>query len=59
MINMLIEALMLTKMWPIYALLVITALYFIVWDIIERINTLNEREVQNNDYDVSCKGRAL
>lgn len=36
MINMLIEELMLAKLWPIYTLLAITALYFIVWGIIEK-----------------------
>lgn len=36
MINMLIKELMLTKLWPVYALLAITALYFIVWGIIEK-----------------------
>ena len=36
MINILIEGLMLAKTWPIYVLLTITAIYFIVWDIIEK-----------------------
>lgn len=36
MISALIETLELAKTWPIYALLVITALYFIIWDIIEK-----------------------
>ena len=36
MINMLVEELMLAQLWPVYALLAITALYFIVWGIIEK-----------------------
>lgn len=36
MINILIEELMLARLYPVYILLVITALYFIVWDIIEK-----------------------
>lgn len=36
MMNALIEGLMLAKLWPVYVLLVVTALYFIVWGIIEK-----------------------
>lgn len=36
MINILIEELMLAKLYPVYILLIVTALYFIVWDIIEK-----------------------
>lgn len=36
MMNMMIEALMLAKLWPVYVLLIITAIYFIVWGIIEK-----------------------
>jgi hypothetical protein len=36
MMNTLIDALMLAKLWPVYVLLVVTALYFIIWSIIEK-----------------------
>lgn len=36
MINILIKELMLAELWPIYALMFITLLYFIIWSIIEK-----------------------
>lgn len=36
MFDILIKELMLAKLWSIYTLLIITAIYFIIWGIIEK-----------------------
>lgn len=36
MINILIEELMFAELWPVYALMFITLLYFIIWSIIKK-----------------------